>query len=319
MKLSVKRVLSSLLACFLFSSSSFTHMSYNFETLGRFGDCLVGYSHARWLSYKYNFEFYYRPFPESDNLVMSKCLKKYDEKEWKEVLMIADGDLCPKEPNENVLYMTHDFLWNNHIDFDDQKFLNLLRYEIRPLKKTPPVQIPKNVVSVALHVRRGGGYDHLLFQTDTIATYPTRSYEDKNYPTRFPPDRYYIKQLEYIANLFPDKDIYAHIFTDDPSPELIAQKYKATLNNPRIAFGYRQQDNRYDKNVLTDFFAMMDFDCLIRAGSHYSYMAGILGRIPLEISPIKSHWEGSKLIITQISITKRTETKTTRDYVTVIN
>ena len=75
--------------------------------------------------------------------------------------------------------------------------------------------------------------------------------------------------------------------------------------NPRIQFGYRTKDNKHNSNVLEDFFAMMDFDALIRSGSHYSAMAGVLGGISYEVSPASYRWEGKKLIIPSVDIVER--------------
>ena len=68
-------------------------------------------------------------------------------------------------------------------------------------------------------------------------------HSDHACPRRFPPDTYYIGQLKYIASLFPEKLIYAFIFTDDPQPDKIAAKYKDALNNPKIYFDYRKNQN----------------------------------------------------------------------------
>ena len=57
--------------------------------------------------------------------------------------------------------------------------------------------------------------------------------------------------------------------------------------------------------MLEDFFAMMDFDALIRSGSHYSAMAGVLGGISYEVSPDSYRWEGKKLIIPSVDIVER--------------
>ena len=155
-------------------------------------------------------------------------------------------------------------------------------------------------------MRRGGGADLKLFQEDIVVNYrDNSSYADKIWPKRFPPDSYFIDILEAITLRHPDKKFYVHVFTDDPAPEKIAKKYEAALNNPRIRFGYRTTDNKHNSNVLEDFFAMMDFDALIRSGSHYSAMAGVLGGISYEVSPASYKWEDKKLIIPSVDIVER--------------
>ncbi len=134
---------------------------------------------------------------------------------------------------------------------------------------------------------------------------------DLEYPERFAPDTYFIKQLRYVLDLYPDTKMYVHIFTDDPSPHLIAQKYERILNNPRLTFGYRTSENRHDSNVLDDFFSMAEFDVLIRPSSGFSEMAGRLGRPSLEIRPLADHyrWEGRRLIITEVGVRERDKTR----------
>jgi hypothetical protein len=60
--------------------------------------------------------------------------------------------------------------------------------------------------------------------------------------------------------------------------------------------------NRYDKNVLKDFFAMTKFDCLIRPASSFSVIAEIMGDFKVIIQPKKFHWESQQLIIDEVSI-----------------
>ena len=63
------------------------------------------------------------------------------------------------------------------------------------------------------------------------------------------------------------------------------KKFKAALNNPRISFGCRQEGNAHNAHVLEDFFSMMDFDCLIRPGSHYTRFVQRLGNNKVVIYP----------------------------------
>lgn len=294
---------------------------------GRFGDHILAYCEARWISYVYGIEFYYKPFRYSDQLRMHEIHKQVKDHTQKNELEISDGQQLFRE-DRDTLFVTVPFPTHNPVNFSDAAFIKLLQDEMRPLKALAKVEIPKNHISIAMHVRRGGGWDLQLCQSDTVVTagfvpkkpemYSHRC-ADHEYPTRFPPDSFYIEQLTYVISLFKDQAVYVHIFTDDPQPELIARKYEEALgNNPRVVFGYRKSDNKHDSNVLEDFFSMMEFDCLIRAGSNYSSTAGDLGRIKLEIRPSEYVWEGSKLIITEVAIFEREnepgKLKTTKRY-----
>ncbi len=286
---------------------------------GRFGDNLKAYGHARWLAFTHNWDFYYREFEYSDKLAMHTIHKcRFSEHNKENVVGIADEREIPVAENiaEGTVFMTLGFIWfapKNRIDYNNPKFLALMREEIKPLEPVSKVALPKDMLSVAVHVRRGGGWDRRLYQEDTLVTgigpEPSGGYKgrcvDQDYPERFPPDTFYVDQLKYVLDLYPEKKVYAHIFTDDPSPHLIAQKYERILNNPRLTFGYRTSDNSHDTNVLDDFFSMAEFEVLIRPSSCFSRMAGHLGRPKLEIWPTKNRWEGRKLIMTEVCVQER--------------
>jgi hypothetical protein len=281
--------------------------------MGRFGDCLYGYCEARWLSFIHEYDFYYYPFIHSDELVMSTKLKHRTDFTFKKEIMIRDAKTIDKNES-GTLYIGDGFLANNPVNFANKEFMKLLKSEISPIKPIEPITFPANHLTVALHVRRGGGYDHQLFQSDTISNTRTK-FADQIDPTRFPPDTFYIDHLRYVIELYPDTNIYVHIFTDDPNPASIVRKFQQAVNNPKLVFGYREEGNRHDKNVLSDFFNMMNFDCLIRAGSNYSAMAGIIGQVKLEIKPTSYVWNGNILIIDKAKVIDRTKEKPRITYV----
>ncbi len=311
-----------LFMCILYQAIYANGITYSF-TGGRFGDNLESYCHARWLSYKHSLEFYYRPFRYSEMLVMHQTLKQFQDHTEKNEIPIETAKQISNH-HDDVVYITDPFAADIHIDWDDQYFLDLVQNEILPVTPLPPIEIPQDHIGVALHVRRGGGYDFRLAQADILVSAEFIPQNPSDYkiqhsdhacPRRFPPDAYYIGQLKYIASLFPEKLIYAFLFTDDPQPDKIAAKYSEALNNPKISFDYRKNQNSPEArdalqspsglNVLDDFFAMMNFEYLIRAGSAYSEMAGNLGKVKMEIWPHDLRWEGNTLIITEVGITER--------------
>lgn len=327
------KVLNSIIYCiFLWGSlSSATNgITYEAKHADRFGDFIFTYCDCRWLSYIHNFEFYYKPFQYSEQLIASTVHK--DAKDHTKIREIHISDIFAINPvDENVLYVTNDqFMLFLRPDWNDASFVKLIQQEISPIDTSlkKKLTIPENHFSVALHVRRGGGHDRRLYQENVMTSaegwiapedWKDDQWVDKVWPTRFPSDIYYIEQLKVLAELHPDKMLYVHIFTDDPMPAKIAEKYKVILNNPRIQFGYRTENNQHNTNVLEDFFAMMHFDALIRAGSNYSAMAGAIGQVSYEVFPIKTRWEGKKLVTTQICIKLRNEGKVADQYVDVEN
>ncbi len=270
----------------------------------RTGDHLRSYVEARWVAYSKGFDFYYRPFKYSDELMMDQMNRRYSEHDLK-VVNIEDVLLIDPEA-ENTMFMISAWPANNHIDWKDETFLSILRQEVCLKSPVDLIQIPKGDKTIALHIRRGGGFDHPLWQTSAIVntSFPLTAYQipeeqhpDIDFPLRFPPDAWYIQMLKLVREKYPSDILNVYIFTDDPCPEVFAKVYAEQLNDPQIFFDYRPKENSHDQNVLIDFFSLMQFECVIRAESSFSAMACALGRPKLEIYPLKSKWNDKELLI----------------------
>ena len=77
------------------------------------------------------------------------------------------------------------------------------------------------------------------------------------------------------------------------------RKYQeALMDLPHIHFDCRKQNNGPGANVLEDFFSMMNFNCLIRAGSHFSRFVQRLGKNKVVIYPesIRKNADGTSVI-----------------------
>ncbi|HEY5236245.1 MAG TPA: hypothetical protein VIJ14_08720, partial [Rhabdochlamydiaceae bacterium] len=150
-----------------------------------------------------------------------------------------------------------------HMDYEDPEFKAELRKVIRPVRELPKLELPTDCTTVALHMRRGIGFDgpDLKFTT----------------PYKEPPLSYYVSQLRILSNLYPEEPLYVHLFTDDPAPQALLAELKEELVGLNIIYATRDSHNSHDSNVLEDFFAMLDFDCLVRPESNYSICAEILG------------------------------------------
>lgn len=303
-----------LLSCLYFNVEVFCTNGVSYAlTGGRFGDNIRAYGEARWIAYKNHFDFYYRPFVYSNQLAFHKLYPAVSAHNKKKALTITDVNQI-MNTTQDTLFITQPYPANNNVDQDNIEFHRMLKKELSPLRMFPPIAIPEGHYSIAVHVRRGGGWDNNLCQRDALSNAKSengRNYVaciDQRYPRKFAPDSFYIEQLDYVANLNPGKKIYVYLFTDDPKPLTIVEKYQKALSHPQIIFDYRKEHNRHDTNVLEDFYAMMQFDCLIRGQSHYSIWAGILGRIKLEIGPEHFEWQGNDLYITSSKVIERHDT-----------
>lgn len=263
---------------------------------GRFGDDLLSYSKAKWLSYQYNIPLLYQPFSYSDELMLYECETMYTPECLSQFSKTMQLFKKPYQlsSTSNILYISR---WTTEIDIDwfDYTFIEELKKNIAPRNVLEKVIIPEGFISIAVHVRNGG-----TFAADTPE-------EKERCPLRFVPEEFFIDQIDRIVQMFPDDQFYVHIFTDHPEPMKLVKKFQNILDNPHITFGCRGEGNSHKANVLEDFFSMMDFDCLIRPGSHFTRFVQRLGNNKMVIYPesIKEIAPGKK-VIDAIKIKTRT-------------
>jgi hypothetical protein len=279
----------------------------------RFGDALFCYCKAKWFAKKHNMPLLYKPFSYSDQLMIDQNEMLYNQeqvqKDFKEIKVIRELATTPAKPTVPTLYVIRvstrlDHQGKSFFDLDDPVFKEQLKAVVVPRGQLKPFEWSTNTITVAVHVRRGGGYDRPLLSLTSNGK-KTGEYSDVRSPLRFPPDSFYIAQIKKVAAHFKKKPLYVHIFTDDQNPKAIVEKYRLALNNPLITFGCREDGNRHDAHVLEDFFAMIAADCLIRSRSHFSMCAEFLGNHQLIIYPTSFVWEENRLKIDSVGTNKR--------------
>ncbi len=327
-----------------FSSS----VTYNFSG-GRFGDNLVAYCHARWLSYKFGLNFLYRPFEYSDQLKMHTIHKPFDldhQTQFKKVVEFPEESghqsYLTFDQTEEILYVIPYFpeckddikrrnFFHFDIDWRDQGFNQLIKQEIASINPISLVDLPKDRIALAVHVRTGAGWDRVIQirsqadevnnaamedelkklieikrtsrGTDQAANVSTSKFADKKHPLKFPPDSFYIEQIKKTSELLSDLPLYVHIFTDSSNPEELMNYYKAAVNKPNITYGCRKEGNRHDQNVLDDFFNLLRFDGIIRGESNLAIMASRIAHYKIDIFPTDYLWHRNRLAITDVQTT----------------
>lgn len=281
-------------------------VTYEFS-LGRFGDNVMSYLHAKWISFQYKIPILYRPFKYSDQLVLhykEMDLITFSRKKaglQHKILSHNDMTIDPKKRFIYVVPYFSEFFYERvmnkqwiyfEVDWNDEGFRQEIQRMIYPINESIlNVTLPKDHVCVALHVRRGGGWDK-----------PESLWID---PIKFPPDSFYIDQLKKISEIFEHKKIYAFVFTDDKNPGAIVDCFKkGLLGYDNITFNWRKEGNYHDANVIEDFFAMTKFDCLIHPQSNYSMIASKLTQYKVQIFPISYHinCEKDEVIIDKVEI-----------------
>jgi hypothetical protein len=273
---------------------------------GRLGDNLCAYLHAKWLAYKCHLPLYYRSFHYSKLFSFAdehQPLKKHHKK-FKARIKTADESEINSKQNSSLFVVPffpenteHIFdhegrhlTWvpSFQVDWEDPEFLAEVRKSLTPKDPITTPTLPTDFLTVGVHVRRGGGFDSLQ--------------ERLRVPLKFPPDSYYIEQIERVSKIFKDRRLYVYILTDDLDPESIVNKYRAALNNSNIHFDYRKTDNGPSQNVLEDFFFMTKFDCLVICQSNFSLMASKLADFALVITPTHPTLINGEVVIDEVKL-----------------
>ncbi len=242
-------------------------VSYQFNG-GRFGDNLCSLSKAYWIASKNGLRFLFRPFAYSGRLVAHHVCDHYDE----ESVEKYEGQEVIREKfvlDERValLYMST-FYCKAGINWKDEQFLADMRRLIAPYGDWDYLPLPNDKRTIAIHIRRGGGY-----RLDSNFCRHRR-------PLHFPSMSFYADTLKLLLQRFADEHFYVHIFSDDRDPARLVQALRDGLGKDycqRVEFNWRCKGNVHNANVLEDFFDMMRFNCLIRPNSNLSVFAERLG------------------------------------------
>jgi hypothetical protein len=268
-------------------------ITYDFSG-GRFGDNLISYLHAKWISYQYDLPLLYRPFPFSSELMM-------EEKELKNTysgpkiplhhLGFIKRDLSvlysiayfPENPEERPFtYIPFNVNW------EDPQFRKMAREMIAPRRALHLTKPPESTVNIAIHIREGGGFD----------TDHTRI----NAPLKLPPIEFYIEGLLKIPPLFEGKTIYCHLFTDAMDVEPIANVFIEAA--PLVQFGNRKTRNFHALNVLEDFFSLFAFDILIHPQSNYSLVPALIHDYAVDYAPVRASNVHGQIKIEEVAFKK---------------
>ncbi len=220
------------------------------------------------------------------------------------IIKVNTEDDIKKNKNKNVLLVTnfytpapglYEYGFTNPEKAADIKLL------LTPINPPPSIEKNNNEVTIALHVRKGGGFDAPL-ASEQITKKPVQ-YADQKWPTKqFPPDNY-IDQLMMIRKLLGnEKKLIIYLFTDDPNPERLVTRYQEKLHVIRFKFRYRTSGDSHKANVVEDFYMMGQCECLIRSASLLARACQLVGTHQIIIYPIQGYWVDDTLIINPVGI-----------------
>lgn len=258
-----------LFLCYCFRLVALDHaVTYEFSG-GRFGDCLLSYLHAKWLSYVYQIPLLYKPFLYSTDLALHEREVKLTNGDYRLRYRASVANIaqdvessqpflfsCPYFPEDPIEREEEKYLCFD-VDWKDPGFRKAALEMIAPKKQLRLVEPPQGTVNIAIHVRNGENYDDEALR--------------RRFPLKLPPFSFYLEALPRVLEYFRDKSIYCHIFTDAEQPAWIEQAlHRAVPPGMKVQFAYRKGVNRHNWNVLDDFFSLFRFDVLIRSQSNFS-------------------------------------------------
>lgn len=267
---------------------------------GRFGDCVSNCCKAYYYAHKYHLKFLYQPFIYSDQLMLSQLEAEFhpdDEKQFSHTVQVTceDDIKLKRNKTQNVLFVSNFYSKTPGLyeyGIQDPLFATQLKKLLMPIAPPNFVKKPENSMIAAVHVRKGGGFDSQC--------------ADQIWPTKFPPDQFYIDQIKILRKLVAqEKLLIIYLFTDDPNPGALAARYEKILNDASISFIYRQSDNSHDAHVIEDFYLMSQCDCLIRSSSLFAKAAQLLGNHEIIMYPVQGYWKDDTLIIDPVGIIMR--------------
>jgi len=289
----------------LISTALFSGPMVTYELAGgRLGDQLIGYLHAKWISYQYGIPLAYTPFLFSEAFALSELEAPLDVK--KKLVPVTDlSQLNRLEDNiYQILYVTecpgeyftgHPF-WNDRpfilVDWNDRQFIEWVSPCLAPRIPIKTLSLPKDKVTVALHIRRPYGPD-----------------ADPNiqriFPYKFLPDQFYIDQLNRIYQEMGRQPLYVYIFSNDPAARKIANQFQLKLKNKNVTFDFPKVLDQSREGVISDLFSMMEFDCMIRPESNLSIVASKFGKQQIVISPEHVIVNTRENIVDRVKIERR--------------
>ena len=276
----------------------------------RFGDSLSCYCKAKLFSTMYGLPLFYVPFKYSDQLALHKTQTLYTSdvaKTFDSIVRVNSEEDIKNNLNKNVLFVSHFYSHTPDLyeyGFKNSEFSRTLKKDLTPIIPVSTIEKKPDTITVALHVRKGGGFDKPLASQQIYKKY---QYADQQWPTKFPPDQFYLDQIKLVKKLVGnEKKLLIYLFTDDPNPALIVQRYKEYLNDTTIRFTYRT-DNSHDTNVVEDFYLMSQCDCLIRSTSLFARASQLVGNHQIIMYPIVGTWVDNKIIINPAGIIIRDE------------
>lgn len=294
---------------------------------GRLGDVLLDFAKNFYIAYKYDLDLYLDDnLPYVQDFMLDREISRLSEATNQFYFKnLIHNDAQIESGRDYILYNSACYiavdgvsnldLFHGHMfqcSIEQPEFGNKIRRFLTP-KIDFSFEFPKDQISVAMHIRKGGGFDHPLAselyrpvtRNDNATRTSKYQFVDRDQPFKFPPEQYYVDQLIFLHALLEQQPLYVFLFTDDREPQHIVERIQEKLsehNITNITFDYRKTENAHNLNIIEDISFMSRFEYLIKSGSHYPWIAQMIGNHKAIISPVQYQWEGDYLNIIEAEI-----------------
>lgn len=291
---------------------------------GRFGDQLLYYVKLKWLAQKYNGNFLLRAFKKSERLALYHKEEHYQAEVHGSLpfkKLVNQIDLGQKKLSNVVWEVPYFYQFNQWYlktrpwveIIQDKQFIASIKELLQPVYPVPTLALPKDHVTVAVHIRTGGGvdapcisqqwYDSSKALLEKPSVKQRTKYADWIWPLKFLPCQYYVDQIKRISGLLNDAPLYVYVFTDDRCPDVLCKNIAQRVDKANITYAFHGKEQRQVLDEVDDLFIMAhQFDVLIRGGSHLALIADLIGSHKIVIRPVRAYWFNDKLVVTKTDL-----------------
>lgn len=310
---------------YFFCGITYTQNALTYERSGgRLGDQLLYYAKRKILERDFNLILYECSFPFSDKFILHGAEKRFNRhiaQQYKRKVKIQNAlQIKNNSSQKKTLYIANFYTrTENHFKrmWRDPEYAQEIKKMLSPTIAIHKLDLPKDKICVAVHIRKGSGPDQPLASVQLysghhgqVSYHHTNKrpphYSDKRWPTKFPPDQYYIDQIKKLSEMLNDQPLYVYLFTDHKNPQQLCNLYKNKIGKNNITFDYSRKSN-YQNRIIDDLFNMAEFDCLIRSSSHFSQSAQLIGNHIIVFFPKHVIWKDKTLIIDKVGILQKNE------------
>jgi len=304
---------------------------------GGIGGHISSFAFAVLLSQEFGLKLYNPAFPyvELFNIATLPSIPKGQ----RTIFVRTEDDIKKNLNKKNILFITSR---GTKVKSFNKDGINLLKQLVSPKKNIVLSPLPTNTVTIAVHIRKGNNplkYDGALssqqlfdlhnkvkivynrdfhyYSFDPACTYARRPRPNKphrpnkqqidnqdGWETKFPPEQFYIDQLNRVARDLSNYSLFVRIFTDDQDPDALLKRIKNHVHEPNVYFDDSTTAYTDDilKRMADDVCDMARFDILIRSQSYFPRVAELIGNHKIVIFPLDFEWRDNKLIMKEIVI-----------------